>query len=119
MNYYLGIDLGTTGTKSILFDESGKVIGKGYKGYGLITPCENFFEQNAEDWYDAVVCSVKEAIAGFKGEVKAMSFSAQGGSFLFVDVDKNGQPIPLTNAITWMDKRAEKEAELLKEKYYQ
>ncbi len=118
MNYYLGIDLGTTGTKSILFDDDGNVVGKGYKGYGLITPSENFFEQNAEDWYDAVVSSVKDATKDFSGEIKAMSFSAQGGSYLFADVDESGQPIPLTNAITWMDKRAEKEAETLKDKYY-
>ena len=118
MNYYLGVDLGTTGTKSILFDDSGNVVGKGYKGYGLITPCENFFEQKAEDWYDAVISSVREATENFSGEIKAMSFSAQGGSFLFADVDGEGRPIPLTNAITWMDKRAEKEADILKDEYY-
>ena len=117
MKYYLGIDLGTTGTKSILFDDNGNVIGKGYKGYPLITPSENFFEQNAEEWYDAVVSSVKEATKDFSGEVTAMSFSAQGGSFLFAGVNDSGEPIPLTNAITWMDKRAEKEAEILKKEY--
>ncbi|MBO7214140.1 MAG: gluconate kinase, partial [Clostridia bacterium] len=106
MNYYLGIDLGTTGTKSILFDDSGNVVGKGYKSYGLITPREKFFEQSVEEWYDAVVSTVKDATVGFSGKIKAMSFSAQGGSFLFASVDKDGQPIPLTNAITWMDKRA-------------
>ena len=110
MKFYLGIDLGTTGTKTILFDESGKVLGKGYKGYDLITPKDGFFEQKAEDWYDAVVESTKQAIENFDGEIEGMSFSAQGGSFLFVDVDKSGEILPLTNAITWMDKRAEKEA---------
>ena len=113
MNFYLGIDLGTTGTKTILFDESGNVLGKGYKGYNLITPRDGFFEQNAEDWYDAVVESTKQATADFKGEIDGVSFSAQGGSFLFVDVDDSGNIIPLTNAITWMDKRAVKEAEEL------
>ncbi len=110
MKFYLGIDLGTTGTKTILFDESGKVLGKGYKGYDLITPKDGFFEQKAEDWYDAVVQSTKQAIENFDGEVDGMSFSAQGGSFLFVDIDSDGNIIPLTNAITWMDKRAENEA---------
>ncbi|MBE5744407.1 MAG: hypothetical protein E7358_06860 [Clostridiales bacterium] len=113
MKFYLGIDLGTTGTKTILFDSSGKVLGKGYKGYDLITPKDGFFEQNAEDWYDAVVESTKQAIDGFDGEVEGVSFSAQGGSFLFVDVDSGGNVIPLTNAITWMDKRGVKEAEQL------
>jgi sugar (pentulose or hexulose) kinase len=118
MKYYLGIDLGTTGTKSILFDENSNVLSKGYKGYNLITPFENFFEQNAEDWYDAVVESVKEATSAFNGEVSGVSVSAQGGSFLLCDIDKFGDIVPLTNAITWMDKRAEVEAKELYDSVY-
>ena len=112
MKYYLGIDLGTTGTKTILFDENG-----GYESYELISPKENYFEQNAEDWYRAVVNTVRHATADFKGEIAAMSFSAQGGSFLFCDV-VNGEPKPLTSAVTWMDRRAKEEAEELNEVYF-
>lgn len=118
MKYYLGIDLGTTGTKSMLFDDSANVVGKGYKGYDLITPCENFFEQNAEDWYDAVVDSVIQATSGFKGEIQGVSVSAQGGSFLLCDIDGNNNIVPLTTAITWMDKRADKEASELYDSVY-
>ncbi|MBQ7332959.1 MAG: hypothetical protein IJW38_01250 [Clostridia bacterium] len=117
MKYYLGIDLGTTGTKTILFDETGKALGKGYKSYDLISSDGGFFEERAEDWYDAVVETVRMATENFSGEISAMSFSAQGGSFLFCDV-KNGKPIPLTKAITWMDRRAAKEAEALKDSYF-
>lgn len=118
MKYYLGIDLGTTGTKSILFSEDSNVVGKGYKGYKLITPQENFFEQNAEDWYNAVIDSVIDATNGFRGEISGVSVSAQGGSFLLCDIDENNRIIPLTNAITWMDKRAGKEAEELYDSVY-
>ncbi len=107
MKGYLGIDLGTTGTKSMLFDENGNVLGRGYQGYGLITPEENFFEQDAEEWYSAVVNTVKTATENFDGEIVGLSFSAQGGSFLLCDIDKNGEIIPLTNALTWLDKRVD------------
>ncbi len=117
MKYYLGIDLGTTGTKTILFDECGKALGKGYKSYELISSADGFFEERAEDWYDAVVETVRMATENFHGEISSMSFSAQGGSFLFCD-EKNGEPIPLTNAITWMDRRASKEAEALKDSFF-
>ena len=117
MKYYLGIDLGTTGTKTILFNENGVPCGKGYKSYELLTPRESFFEERPLDWYSAVVDTVKAATKDFSGEIRAISFSAQGGSFLFADV-KNGEPIPLTNAITWMDRRAEKEAEALAKAYF-
>lgn len=118
MKYYLGIDLGTTGTKSMLFDDNANVIGKGYKGYNLITECENFYEQDAEDWYTAVIDSVKDAIANFKGEVSGISISAQGGSFLLCDIDKDNNIIPLTNAITWLDKRASCETNELYDSVY-
>lgn len=117
MRYYLGIDLGTTGTKTILFDESGKALGKGYSSYELLSPQEGFFEERAEDWYYAVIESVKCACKDFSGEIRAISFSAQGGSFLFANVE-NGVPIPLTNAITWMDRRAENEALAIRDAYF-
>ena len=61
---YLGIDLGTTGTKSMLFDENNNVLGRGYAGYGLISPFDRAFEQNPEDWVSAVYESIKEALSG-------------------------------------------------------
>ncbi|MBQ7339923.1 MAG: hypothetical protein IJW43_03590 [Clostridia bacterium] len=113
---YLGIDLGTTGTKSTLFDQFNNEIGRGYKGYELISPFDLAFEQNPSDWEDAVVASVKGAIGELDCSVLSLSVSAQGGSFFFADVDDNGKVIPLTNAFTWMDKRATLESEELNSK---
>ena len=113
MKYYIGIDLGTTGTKSMLFNENGEVLGRGYKSYELISKQETYFEQNPEDWYLAVVDSIKEALNGKNYQIEALSFSAQGGSFFLADIDKSGKVIPLNNALTWMDTRANKEAQEL------
>ena len=113
MEYFLGIDLGTTGTKTMLFDGNGKVLGKGYKGYELISPFKNAYEQLPSDWYNAVVESTKLATENFYGEITALSISAQGGSFLLCDIKNDGDLVPLTNAITWLDKRAENEAKEL------
>ena len=114
---YLGIDLGTTGTKSMLFDENNNVLGRGYVGYELISPFDRAFEQNPEDWVKAVYGSIREAISGGEYEIVSLSVSAQGGSFFFADVNENGEVIPLTNAYTWMDKRAIEESNELKAKY--
>lgn len=113
---YLGIDLGTTGTKSTLFDQFNNEIGRGYKGYELISPFDCAFEQNPLDWEDAVIESVKGAIGNLDSKVVSLSVSAQGGSFFFADIDKDGKIIPLTNAFTWMDKRATLESEELNSK---
>ena len=113
---YLGIDLGTTGTKSILFDEFNNELGRGYKGYPLISPFDSAFEQDPSEWAKAVIESVREAVNGQGDGVVSLSVSAQGGSFFFADIDENGKIIPLTNAFTWMDKRADKESAELLEK---
>ena len=110
--FVLGIDIGTTGTKAILVDENGKTLKKGYKGYSLITPGEDRVEQDARDWWKAVVYVVREVCTDIDtNKILALSLSTQGASSLLVDNNFN----PLTNAITWMDKRGQKEKEELLE----
>lgn len=106
MPYVLGIDVGTTGTKSLLFSEEGKPVGQAYKGYNLITPAVGVSEQRAEDWWDAVVCTVREAVsvAGIDGkDVVGISLSLQGGTLVPVGEDFE----PLANARVWNDSRCD------------
>ena len=112
MNYYLGCDIGTTGTKTMLFDEDNTFLSRGYKDYPLFTPFSGAYEQNPEDWYGSLKESIRQALAGKDINVSALSLSAQGGSFFLADVI-DGKVIPLTKALTWMDKRAEQEFEEL------
>jgi sugar (pentulose or hexulose) kinase len=105
--YILGIDVGTTGTKTVLADEGGKVLAKGYEGYALITPAQGRVEQDARVWWKAVVASARRACAGIDpGQVVALALSTQGASSLLVD--SGGES--LTSALTWMDGRAHAEA---------
>lgn len=102
--YVLGIDIGTTGTKSMLIDRDGKIISSAYKGYQLIKPGINIVEQSADDWWHAVVYTIRECIKDFqkKSDIISISISAQGGCLL--NVDAHGEPI--TNAVSWMDTRS-------------
>ncbi len=111
---FIGCDIGTTGTKTMLFDEQNNAVGRGYKAYDLFTPFENAYEQNPEDWYLSLKDSIKDAVKGSALDVKALSVSAQGGSFFLADIDQNGKVIPLCNALTWMDTRASEEFEEVK-----
>jgi sugar (pentulose or hexulose) kinase len=112
---FLGCDIGTTGTKTMLFNEQNDAVGRGYKAYDLFTPFENAYEQNPEDWYLSLKQSIKEAVKESELEVKALSVSAQGGSFFLADIDKNGKVIPLCPALTWMDARSGEEFEEVKQ----
>ena len=49
MNYLIGIDLGTSATKTVLFDENGTVIASASKEYPLYTPQNGWAEQKPED----------------------------------------------------------------------
>ena len=57
--YLMGVDIGTSGTKSIIADENGRVIASRTEEYPLYTPKPGWAEQRPEDWWDAVVKSVQ------------------------------------------------------------
>jgi len=107
----LGIDVGTTGTKSLLFSEEGKLIANAYQGYDLVTPQVGWSEQRPDDWWNAIVKTVNEVIAaageGAGKRVAGISLSLQGGTFAPVDKDMK----PLHNAFVWNDHRCEEERE--------
>ena len=106
--YLLGIDVGTTGTKALLFSADGELVGHAYRSYPLSTPQVGWSEQRAEDWWEAVVATVREICGGQDYKVAAISLSLQGGTV--VPVDENGSA--LRPAIVWNDGRgtAQKEA---------
>ncbi len=115
MKYVLGIDVGTTGTKTLLISQDGKVVGSGYQSYELITGKGGEVEQDARAWWQAVAFAVKTATQNLadKTQIAALSLSTQGGSSLLVDENNT----PLCNALTWMDSRAEQEKETIAAKF--
>ena len=106
--YLLGIDVGTTGTKTMLFSTDGTVLAHAYQAYPMYTPAVGFSEQDAEDWWQAVCQTVKSACsqAGVT-EVAAISLSLQGGTM--VPVDRDGCPV--RRAMVWNDIRCTAEME--------
>ena len=110
MAIYLAIDLGTTGCRSILFDQDLRQLAVAYEEYGLITPKEKWTEQDAESWWTMTKRTALEAIqkAGINSkEIKGISISSQGITIVPVDRDL----MPLCNALSWLDVRAESQTE--------
>ncbi len=108
MAIYLSIDLGTTGYRSILFDENLDEIASSYEEYPLITPKENWCEQDAELWWTLTLLTSERAIAksGIDAKkIKGISISSQG--ITIVPVDE--KIMPLSNALSWLDVRAKDE----------
>ena len=110
----LGIDLGTTALKAVVFDYHGNQIADSGIEYSLESSSPDFVEVDPEVYWD----SLKAALSQLNQqcnlkEVTAIGFSAQGETMFFMD--ENGQP--LRKAIVWMDNRAKEEAVFLREKF--
>lgn len=105
--YLLGIDVGTTGTKAILFSAEGEQLGQVYRSYPTDNPRVGFSEQNPEHWWQAVKETVRELCGDERiwKNVLALSMSTQGGTMLPVDREMK----PLRPAIVWNDARCGEE----------
>jgi sugar (pentulose or hexulose) kinase len=114
MDYLLGIDVGTNGTKSVLFTKEGGYVDMAYKGYDLLYPHEGWVEQRAADWWKALVDTVRTLVEkhGVSKRVKSLSLSAQGGATVVLDAGFK----PLANAVSWLDMRANETQPVLERK---
>lgn len=112
--YLIGVDVGTTGTKALLFSEDGQLHGQAYQDYPILTPQVGQSEQRAEDWWNAVLNVIQSVCRGknVQQSVAAICLSTQGGTVVPV----NSTGTPLRNAIVWNDTRcAAQKASFLKE----
>lgn len=110
----MGVDIGTTSAKSVIVDESGKVISEHNSEYDVMTPYPGWAEQWPDVWLDAVLKVIKNSLkkSGLSpSKIKGIAISGlYGGSG--VPVDENFEP--LRPCIIWMDRRAQKETEWVK-----
>ncbi|MNO15040.1 Xylulose kinase [compost metagenome] len=113
LSYMIGIDIGTTSTKAVLFEENGKIISTASKGYSLYTPTADVAEQEPEEIFAAVIYCVGEVMKSSQvnpEQILLVSFSAAMHSV--IPVDQNGKP--LMRCLTWADNRSVDWSERLK-----
>jgi len=114
MSYLLGIDIGTSGTKTVLFDENGNTVSSATEEYPLYQPHIGWAEQLPEDWWKATVESIRKVIqkSGVKAsDVKAIGLSGQMHGMVLLD--KFGEV--MRPAIIWCDQRTQKECDQITE----
>ncbi len=110
MAYILGVDCGTSGTKTVLFDEAGKVMASKTIEYPMYQPKNGYAEQDPADWVDAMKGTVKAVMAQSgvkKKEVKGIGISGQMHGLVMLD--KNNKV--LRRSIIWCDQRTANEVE--------
>ncbi|NLL38845.1 MAG: xylulokinase [Clostridiales bacterium] len=108
--YLIGIDLGTSGTKTILFDAEGNIIASESKEYPMYQPKNGWAEQDADDWAQAGFATIK-AVIGKSGvspsHIAGIGISGQMHGLVMLDEEGR----PLRKSIIWCDQRTAKECE--------
>ncbi|MDR0947875.1 MAG: xylulokinase [Ruminococcus sp.] len=110
--YVIGIDCGTSGTKTVLFDRQGNTIAAETIEYPLYQPQNGYAEQDPRDWANAMILTVKAVVTRSgvnKSDIKAIGISGQMHGLVMLDA--NGEV--LRKSIIWCDQRTEKEVEQL------
>ncbi|MBT7074324.1 MAG: FGGY-family carbohydrate kinase [Anaerolineae bacterium] len=106
MKALLGLDIGTTSTKAVLFDTSGTELSRANSpAYTNKIPQPGWVEQDPEEIWQAVITAIRGAVKNAlpDTEILALSIAAQSGSL--IPANHHGEPI--YNLITWMDGRTE------------
>ena len=111
MNYYIGIDLGTSSCKGILADRSGKVIKESGVSYPVLTPHEGWTEQDPGELLSAAKKIIKDLSAGIENEIRGLSVAGQMHGLVTLDKDDR----VIRPCILWNDGRCERQTVYLNE----
>ena len=110
MNYLIGIDVGTSATKTVLFDEAGTVMASASQEYPLYQPKNGWAEQKPEDWRDAVLATLERVVSQAAVEREAIKgIGISGQMHGLVMLDEAGEVI--RPSIIWCDQRTGEEVE--------
>jgi xylulokinase len=106
----MGIDLGTSGTKTVIIDVNGKLLANALYDYPINSPQPGWAEQNPETWYRAALTTMSQALrqSGLPAE-SIVAISLAGQMHTTVCLDKKGRP--LRPAILWADQRSRQQVD--------
>ncbi len=104
MSIYLGIDIGTSGTKTLAINERGKILAHAMAEYPCYHPKPMWSEQDPEDWWTATVKTVRTVVKKAKlkpADVRAIGLSGQMHGSVFLDKQNR----VVRRALLWNDQR--------------
>jgi xylulokinase len=106
--YVIGVDIGTSSTKTLLVAADGRIVAETTAAYPLYSPKPGWNEQAPNDWWQATIKTVRAAIkqSGVKPtDVAGIGLSGQMHGSVFLD--DRGRV--LRNALLWNDQRTAKQ----------
>lgn len=115
MQYLIGIDLGTSATKTVLFDEKFQLLAKASQEYEMQQPENGWAEQNPSDWWAAVQKTIRQVVEQVglqKDDTVTIGLSGQMHGLVMLDDDNR----VLRPAILWCDQRSAAECDEIEER---
>jgi xylulokinase len=114
---YLGIDVGTGGTRALLIDEQGSVVASASAEHeNFASPRPGWAEQDPRDWWRACGEAVRKALASSgvgAADIRCVGFSGQmHGAVLLDAADEVVRP-----ALIWCDQRSAAQCQELEEMF--
>lgn len=106
MSYFLGIDVSTTGSKALLIDEKGGMIGTAVTPHTLSTPRPQWSEQDPAEWWNATCNSIHKVLESYNikpDAIKAIGLTGQMHGLVLLDANGKVQ----RPAILWNDQRTQ------------
>ena len=107
-SFLLGIDIGTSSTKTCLFTDEGTLVAEDSQEYKTVYPKPAWAEENPNDWLNASLKTAKNVLKRSKintGDIAGISIS--GLTPNCVPIDERGSPI--RPAIIWIDRRSDQD----------
>ncbi len=112
--HVIGLDIGTTSTKAVIFDYKGNVISESEVAYPLHHPYDQWAEQDPDEIQKAAVSAIQDAVQ--QEDIPSQTITGVGISAAMhsiICVDENGKA--LSPSIIWADRRSQKQAEKIKQ----
>ncbi len=117
--YILALDQGTTSSRTIIFSQKGRVIGKSQKEFTQLFPKKGWVEHDANEIYDTQIHVLKSVLKSHEiGVQQIAGIGITNQRETTVVWDKN-TGIPVYNAIVWQDKRTADYCASLKKQGYE
>jgi xylulokinase len=114
---YLGIDVGTGGTRALVIDSKGNVVASASAEHqNFASPRPGWAEQDPRDWWQACGSAVRKALqpSGIRAEdIACVGFSGQMHGAVLLDSSDE----VVRNAIIWCDQRSEAQSRELEQMF--
>ncbi len=115
MANYLGIDVGTSGTKALIMSAKGRVLATATAEHPIFAPKPGWSEQRPDDWWASTIAATRAVVKKAKvagKTIKGIGFSGQMHGLVITGA--NGKP--LRNSLIWNDQRTALEAAQIEKK---